>query len=281
MLAAFQRTGVADIGQFTGKERDSETGLDYFGARYFSGAQGRFTSPDPKIFPNAVYDPQSWNKYGYTRNNPLRYVDPDGEDWQDALKGAINAWTSDNAAGAGRVSSGNGDFRMGQAIGDAVATVQGAVEMLGGAGGEAGGLALDATGVGAIAGVPLNVVSAGVIVHGTAVAGVGLKNLAGAALDPQDNSTFERRANDFSSAEKNRIDSRNASQNGGVNKCEGCGQQVVKVQSQKGVATPSNQMQRHHKKLASQGGPGKAENAEVLCKDCHVEKHRKMRQDQP
>jgi RHS repeat-associated protein len=34
-------------GQFTGKERDAETGLDYFGARYFSGVQGRWTSPDP------------------------------------------------------------------------------------------------------------------------------------------------------------------------------------------------------------------------------------------
>jgi hypothetical protein len=32
---------------FTGKERDAETGLDFFGARYYSGAQGRFTSPDP------------------------------------------------------------------------------------------------------------------------------------------------------------------------------------------------------------------------------------------
>lgn len=31
----------------TGKERDAETGLDYFGARYMSSAQGRFTSPDP------------------------------------------------------------------------------------------------------------------------------------------------------------------------------------------------------------------------------------------
>ena len=32
---------------FTGKERDAESGLDFFGARYVSGAQGRFTSPDP------------------------------------------------------------------------------------------------------------------------------------------------------------------------------------------------------------------------------------------
>jgi RHS repeat-associated protein len=60
-------TGVAQL--FTGKERDAETGLDYFGARYMSSAQGRFTSPDPKMFPHDLTDPQSWNKYAYTRNN--------------------------------------------------------------------------------------------------------------------------------------------------------------------------------------------------------------------
>jgi len=70
--------GVAE--KFTGKERDSETNLDYFGARYFSGAQGRFTSPDPGNASAFLYpdDPQSWNGYAYGRNNPLSYVDPDG-----------------------------------------------------------------------------------------------------------------------------------------------------------------------------------------------------------
>jgi RHS repeat-associated protein len=66
--------------KFTGKERDSETGLDFFGARYFSGAQGRFSGPDEPLndqFPN---DPQSWNLYSYVRNNPLKYTDPTGED---------------------------------------------------------------------------------------------------------------------------------------------------------------------------------------------------------
>lgn len=66
--------------QFTGRERDGETGLDYFGARYFSGAQGRFTSPDDFTKDSHVADPQSWNKYAYARNNPLRYVDPNGEE---------------------------------------------------------------------------------------------------------------------------------------------------------------------------------------------------------
>ena len=74
--------------QFTGKERDAETGLDYFGARYYSGAQGRFTSPDPfNILQEAedrdeldgfLSNPQGWNKYVYSLNNPLAYVDPDG-----------------------------------------------------------------------------------------------------------------------------------------------------------------------------------------------------------
>jgi len=65
--------------RFTGKERDAETGLDYFGARYYGSKIGRFTTTDPAytIAENLV-DPQRWNRYAYARNNPLRYVDPDG-----------------------------------------------------------------------------------------------------------------------------------------------------------------------------------------------------------
>lgn len=67
------------VERFTGKERDAESGLDYFGARYLSGAQGRFTSPDPVwITPRRMIDPQELNLYAYVRNNPLKYVDPDG-----------------------------------------------------------------------------------------------------------------------------------------------------------------------------------------------------------
>jgi RHS repeat-associated protein len=66
--------------EFTSKERDSETGLDFFGARYFSGAQGRFTSPDGPFNDQDPSDPQSWNLYGYVRNNPLRAVDPNGQE---------------------------------------------------------------------------------------------------------------------------------------------------------------------------------------------------------
>jgi RHS repeat-associated protein len=64
--------------KFTGKERDGETGLDYFIARYFSGAQGRFTSPDKPFADQNLTNPQSWNLYAYVRNNPLIMVDPSG-----------------------------------------------------------------------------------------------------------------------------------------------------------------------------------------------------------
>lgn len=61
--------------EFTGKERDQETGLDYFGARYMSSAQGRFTSPDPvHILKQKLLDAQQWNMYAYVRNNPLGSV---------------------------------------------------------------------------------------------------------------------------------------------------------------------------------------------------------------
>jgi RHS repeat-associated protein len=66
--------------KFTGQERDTESGLDNFGARYFGSNLGRFMSPDDFWKDSHVGDPQSWNKYTYARNNPLRYIDPTGEE---------------------------------------------------------------------------------------------------------------------------------------------------------------------------------------------------------
>ena len=65
--------------KFTGQKRDSETGLDYFGARYFSGAQGRFGGADAPFNDQDPGDPQSWNLFSYGRNNPLVNVDPTGQ----------------------------------------------------------------------------------------------------------------------------------------------------------------------------------------------------------
>jgi RHS repeat-associated protein len=73
--------------KFTGKERDSETRLDYFGARYYSAAQGRFTSADAPFADQHPENPQSWNLYQYAYNNPLANVDRDGRSvWTKAIK---------------------------------------------------------------------------------------------------------------------------------------------------------------------------------------------------
>jgi RHS repeat-associated protein len=89
--------------KFDGKERDDETGLDLFGARYFASIQGRFTSTDPlnipglqrldskdplnisslqrrgyEKFERIISNPQNWNAYAYAHNNPLAKLDPDG-----------------------------------------------------------------------------------------------------------------------------------------------------------------------------------------------------------
>jgi RHS repeat-associated protein len=65
--------------KFTGHDRDitgSSDALDDMHARYYSALQGRFLSPDPVL--GSPQDPQSWNRYAYAHNNPLRYTDPDG-----------------------------------------------------------------------------------------------------------------------------------------------------------------------------------------------------------
>jgi RHS repeat-associated protein len=64
--------------KFTAHERDTETGLDYMKARYYQSLQGRFTSADPLLASGENRRPQSWNRYAYVLNNPLRLLDPTG-----------------------------------------------------------------------------------------------------------------------------------------------------------------------------------------------------------
>lgn len=64
--------------QFTAKERDTETNLDYFLARYYSSPQGRFVSVDPLGASAHASQPQTWNRYSYVLNNPMRHTDSTG-----------------------------------------------------------------------------------------------------------------------------------------------------------------------------------------------------------
>ena len=76
--------------KFTGKERDSESNLDYFGARYYAPMLGRFISPDDPDADQDPADPQSWNLYTYVRNNPLNYTDPSGAACAGGIDGCFN-----------------------------------------------------------------------------------------------------------------------------------------------------------------------------------------------
>ena len=77
-------TGTPDATEhhFTGKEQDTESGLDYSGARNYGLTLGRWMSPDSiNVTTERLYSPSSTlNKYSYAVNDPLRYVDADGRD---------------------------------------------------------------------------------------------------------------------------------------------------------------------------------------------------------
>jgi len=94
--------------KFTGKERDTESGLDYFGARYYSNGLGRWVSADWSATPVPVpyadlSDPQSLNLYSYVHNLPTARIDENGHD--DSIISALKAWWNETSAGFARVKS--------------------------------------------------------------------------------------------------------------------------------------------------------------------------------
>ena len=84
---------------FTGKQRDYESNLDFFGARYFGGGNnlGRFMTPDPSGRDAAnPSNPQTWNLYAYAGNNPTTNTDPTGE---ACVQGSAGNYFDDNSGG--------------------------------------------------------------------------------------------------------------------------------------------------------------------------------------
>ncbi len=97
---------------FTGKERDAESGNDYFGARYYASSMGRFMSPDPsQLYYADPMNPQTLNLYSYALNNPLKLTDPTG--FEAACHWSGNDWddTPENGgAKAGECEAQGGSF---------------------------------------------------------------------------------------------------------------------------------------------------------------------------
>lgn len=87
--------------RFTGYEKDTETGLDFAEARYYNNQHGRFTAVDPLLASGKSANPQTFNRYSYVMNSPLRFTDPsgmqagttdkDGYDADDVIR--IDVWT--------------------------------------------------------------------------------------------------------------------------------------------------------------------------------------------
>lgn len=82
LLANQQATGYDERYKFTGKERDEETGYDYFGARYYMPLLYHWTKVDPLVDDYLHISP-----YAYCNWNPIKYVDPDGMDSRDVIIG--------------------------------------------------------------------------------------------------------------------------------------------------------------------------------------------------
>ncbi|HQZ83361.1 MAG TPA: RHS repeat-associated core domain-containing protein [Pyrinomonadaceae bacterium] len=72
----YQRTEVRQ--NYTGYEKDAETGLEFAQARYYNPAHGRFTSVDPLTASASIRDPQTFNRYSYGLNSPYKFTDPLG-----------------------------------------------------------------------------------------------------------------------------------------------------------------------------------------------------------
>ena len=88
--------------KFTGKERDSESGNDYFGARHYSSSFGQFMQLDPSPMGIAMADSQPWNLYSYVRNRPTRSVDVGGN-WATDLHAEIVTFALQGYVSAGEL----------------------------------------------------------------------------------------------------------------------------------------------------------------------------------
>jgi hypothetical protein len=140
-----------------------------------------FSSSDPLPpgpLPYAdITNPQSLNKYTYTYNNPLKYLDPDGHDPLDFLLGVANAVTSNLMGGVGRKESYNQDHKIGQAVGDVISVAGGAVEVLFGAATASGGAVACGTGAACVVGAPAVVGGVAIATHGGTVMASATGNL--------------------------------------------------------------------------------------------------------
>jgi RHS repeat-associated protein len=255
--------------KFTGKKRDVETGLDYFGARYYSNGLGRWVSADwsaaPVPVPYANFgDPQSLNLYGYVRNIPTTGMDADGhectvatpqcaayswlagkiEEGIDAAKNAMSGPELPHAQSPGLefmkqrlqqcpcpANQKQEDSKKNNNNNSNSTNQQ-----------ESGGQKTSP--------------------NGTGKTGTSGGPRAGKPMTPKG---------------KAEVKAENAARNGGQTTCERCGQPTGPAeQSKSGVTPPGNETHVDHIDPMSKGGDGSPSNGQVLCRTCNLEKGDKV-----
>jgi RHS repeat-associated protein len=106
----FGESGTQEKHHFTNYERDGESGSDYATNRTYSPNTGRFQQADPYRASGYMMDPQSWNRYGYSRNNPVDFMDTVGLLIEEVMNAFAHTWVMNVSAGSSWITAGSAEF---------------------------------------------------------------------------------------------------------------------------------------------------------------------------
>lgn len=259
--------------RFTGKLLDQESGLQYFGARYLSNTLIRFVSVDPSALSFTPENPQSWNRYTYSLNNPVTKLDPNGEAAADVYE-----WFAGGAARLSAESSSSGsvtvDF-LGNTVADLglglvsplnIGTATGsAISEYGGVGDADANLRIAA----AAAGDTGNAILTGLGLYGSVS---GFLPKSGPYSHIPDHPSVGP-GKDFTASQKGKFYAANRAKNSGAIRSDKSGKEVTRGKRHtKGVTPPESEAQVDHIVPKSKGGTNSGKNAQILSRKENLDK---------